>query len=105
MLHSNYRTSVSEILCGVAAAPARSLLFSQTISRSRLHLTIYAPIRVTWGCSAGLFPGALPEKLILNLRQKEEAALNEDSVTISRMLILGCRIEIDNLTSLNIESM
>ena len=57
------------------------------------------------GCSAGLFPGALPEKLILNLRQKEETALNEDSVTISRMLILGCRIEIDNLTSLNIESM
>ena len=60
------------------------------------------------GCSAGLFPGALPEKLILNLRRKEEAALagdNEDSVTISRMLILGCRIEIDNLTSLNIESM
>ena len=52
------------------------------------------------GCSAGLFPGALPEKLILNLRRKEEAALagdNEDSVTISRMLILGCRIEIDIL--------
>ena len=101
---------MSEILCGVAAAPARSLLSSQTISRSRLHLTIYAPIRVTWGCSAGLFPGALPEKLILNLRRKEEAALadsgdNEDSVTISRMLILGCRIEIDNLTSLNIASM
>ena len=57
------------------------------------------------GCSAGLFPGALPEKLILNLRQKEEAVLNEDNITISRMLILGCRIEIDNLTSLNIESM
>ena len=60
------------------------------------------------GCSAGLFPGALPEKLILNLRRKEEAALadsgdNEDSVIISRMLILGCRIEIDILP-LSIES-
>ena len=51
----------------------------------------HAPIHSTWGCRAGLFPGALPEKLILDLRQQQQAALaesgdNEASVTISRML-------------------
>ena len=92
---------MGEFSCGVASAPAWGLFFNpvEFVSRFRHHLTIYAQIAIAPGCSAGLFPGALPEKLLLKLRRKEQAALadNEGSVTISRTLILGCRIGIDVL--------